>query len=88
MLIPIKLPKEHKDEIVQSVQAYFQEELSEPIGNLAAERLLDFMIKQLAPYLYNKGIADARVLVVQKAAEIEDELYSLEVPIAAGRKKE
>jgi uncharacterized protein (DUF2164 family) len=81
MIIPMKLPKEQKEEIIKNVQAYFNEERSETIGDMGAEQLIDFMIKELGPYLYNKGIADARTLINEKAAQIEDELYTLEQPL-------
>ncbi|WP_276357658.1 DUF2164 domain-containing protein [Cohnella caldifontis] len=80
MLIPIKLPKEEKEAIVRQVQVYFQEERSESIGELAAEQLIDFMMKQLGSYFYNKAISDMRSVVQEKFAQIDDELYALEIP--------
>lgn len=80
-MLSIKLPKEQKEEIVQSVQAYFEEERSESIGQLAAEQLIDFMIGELGPYIYNKAIEDARMMITGKMAQIDDELYALEKPL-------
>ncbi|MCU6713049.1 DUF2164 domain-containing protein [Paenibacillus sp. J5C_2022] len=80
MIIPIRLPKEDKMEIIKSVQAYFEEERSESIGDLGAEQLIDFFVKELGPYLYNKAIDDARILINERINQIEDELYSLEKP--------
>jgi uncharacterized protein (DUF2164 family) len=81
MFISIKLPKEEKDELIKNVQAYFEEERSERIGNLGAEQFIDFMMKELGPYIYNKAIADSRLLINEKMVQIEDELYTLEKPI-------
>jgi uncharacterized protein (DUF2164 family) len=81
MTIPIKLPKEQKAEIIRSVQAYFVDERSEEIGELAADQFIDFMIKELSPYIYNKAIGDARQLMNEKLSQIDDELYTLEKPI-------
>jgi uncharacterized protein (DUF2164 family) len=86
MIISIKLPKEEKAELIKTVQAYFEEERSETIGNLAAEQLIDLMIKELGPYVYNKALADVKVLVNEKFNQIDDELYALEKP-TQGRKK-
>ncbi len=80
-MLSIKLPKEQKEEIVQSVQAYFEEERSESIGQLAAEQLIDFMIGELGPYIYNNAIEDARMMITGKMAQIDDELYALEKPL-------
>lgn len=78
MIIPIKLPKEQKDHIIGNVRSYFENERSEEIGELAAGQLVDFMIKELAPYLYNKALEDARRVVAEKMNALEEELYSLE----------
>lgn len=81
MTISIKLPKEEKEEMIKNVQSYFEQERSETIGNLGSEQLIDFMIKELGPYIYNKAITDARALINEKIVQIEDELYTLEKPI-------
>ncbi|ERI09762.1 DUF2164 domain-containing protein [Aneurinibacillus aneurinilyticus] len=76
-----KLPREQKLQIASNVQQYFKTELSEEIGQLAAEHLIDFMLKELSPYIYNKAIQDARSIVEQQMVSIEEELYALEKPI-------
>ncbi|MGN7356215.1 DUF2164 domain-containing protein [Paenibacillus sp. SAF-054] len=80
-MLSIKLPKEQKEEIVRSVQTYFEEERSESIGQLAAEQLIDLMIGELGPYIYNKAIEDTRMMITGKMAQIDDELYALEKPL-------
>jgi|HigsolmetaAR203D_1030402.scaffolds.fasta_scaffold00010_181 uncharacterized protein (DUF2164 family) len=80
-MVPLKLPKDQKDEIIKKVQAFFEEERSETIGILAADQLVDFMLKELGPYVYNKAIADVRVLTAEKAAQFEEELYAMEMPV-------
>ncbi|MWV43317.1 DUF2164 family protein [Paenibacillus sp. HJL G12] len=85
-MMSIKLPKEQKAEIAQSVQAYFEEERSESIGQLGAEQLIDFMITELGPYIYNQAIEDSRALINEKMAQIDDEFYTLEKPIQNRRR--
>lgn len=77
-MLTMKIPREQKAVIIKNVQVYFEEERSENIGELGADLLVDFMMKELAPYIYNQAIEDARRLVVEKMSQIEDELYSLE----------
>ena len=69
-----KLEKELKDQIIIHIQNYFLEERDEEIGNLSATLLMDFMIGQVGPAIYNQAIKDAHALVSKK---IED-LYGLE----------
>ncbi|EFM12693.1 Protein of unknown function DUF2164 [Paenibacillus curdlanolyticus YK9] len=79
-MIVIKLPKEEKAEVIKQVQAFFEEERSESIGEIAAELLVDRMIQELGPYIYNRAIADTRAMVSDKFNQIDDELYALEKP--------
>lgn len=84
-MLNIKLPREEKEEIIRSVQAYFEEERSESIGSISAEALIDYMLKELGPYMYNHAIADARKAMQDRAAQLEDDLYALEKPIRSIR---
>lgn len=82
----VKMSREQKAAIAEKVQAYFEEERSESIGQLAAEQLIDFMIGELGPRLYNQAIADARAMIAEKMAQIDDELYTLEKPVFQRRR--
>lgn len=61
--------------LVKQLQAYFLQERDEELGDLAASLLLDFVLKQVGPHLYNKGVRDAAVVLQDKL----DDLYSLEI---------
>jgi len=80
-MMKVKLPKEDKSRIINNVQAYFELERSETIGDLAAEQLIDFMLNELGPYLYNQAITDARAVLHEKINQLDDELYILEKPL-------
>lgn len=77
---PLKLPREEKLQLVYRVQRYFETERGETVGELGAEQLVDFMIGELSPYLYNAAIADARVVFQETMNQLDDELYALEKP--------
>jgi uncharacterized protein (DUF2164 family) len=80
-MIQLKVPREAKEEIIRSIQQYFNEDRDELIGHLAAENLLDFMTKKIGPFIYNQALMDARKMVNEKMLSMEDELYALEKPI-------
>jgi len=84
-MLMLKLPKEQKDQLISSIQQYFELERSETLGSIAAEQLLDFMIKEIGPHVYNHAIKDARKTVLERMQTMEDELYALEKPTAAKR---
>lgn len=76
----IKLPREQKQQIIDTVQHYFATERDESLGSVAAEGIVDFFIEALGPHLYNQGVNDARRVVAERVAAVEDELYALERP--------
>ncbi|NLY74724.1 MAG: DUF2164 domain-containing protein [Firmicutes bacterium] len=76
-----KIPREQKTQIISLIQQYFREERDEEIGNLAAELLLDFIIKQIGPYLYNQAIDDVQTVITQKTALLESDVDALKIPL-------
>lgn len=76
-----KIPREQKTQIISLIQQYFREERDEEIGNLAAELLLDFIIKQIGPYLYNQAIDDVQAVITQKMALLESDVDALKIPL-------
>ena len=84
-MIVMKLPKDQKDQLAARIQQYFELERSETIGSIAAEQLLDFMIQEIGPHVYNHAIQDARKAVLEKMQTLEDELYALEKRVVTKR---
>ena len=80
-MIFMKLPNEKKEALVEHIQHFFEEEGLEEIGRFQAERLIEEMIKELGPHIYNQAIRDARKLVADKLTNLEEDLYVLEKPI-------
>jgi uncharacterized protein (DUF2164 family) len=76
-----KLPRDEKLQLAGRLQEYFKGQDWEEIGNLEAESLLDHMLKEIFPYIYNKAVQDARQLVTERMQGIEEEFYTLEKPI-------
>ncbi|MBN6187792.1 DUF2164 domain-containing protein [Aneurinibacillus sp. BA2021] len=72
-----KIPREQKDDIIGEIQLYFSEERGETIGNLEAEQLLDFIVNQAAPIIYNQALSDAGQVIQQQYASLEEEIYAL-----------
>jgi uncharacterized protein (DUF2164 family) len=81
----IRLPKEDKDQIIDKLKDYFDNERSEEIGDLAAENLLDFVLKEIGPYFYNQGVKDSKEMLEQKMISLEEDIQSLERPILNNR---
>ncbi len=71
----IELSKQVRDEAIASIQQYFERNLPEPIGELAAGLLLNYFVEEIGPAIYNQAIADAQVRMQQRVMDLEGELY-------------
>jgi uncharacterized protein (DUF2164 family) len=79
-MLTMKLPRDQKERIIDSLKAFYWKERGEEIGSVAAEQLLDHVIADIGPVIYNQAITAARKVVAERMASIEDELYALEAP--------
>jgi uncharacterized protein (DUF2164 family) len=71
-----ELSKQARTAAITSIQRYFQENMSEPIGDLPAGLLLNFFIEEVGPAIYNQAIADAQARMQQRVADLSGELYA------------
>jgi uncharacterized protein (DUF2164 family) len=72
----IELSKQTRADAIASLQRYFEENLPEPIGNLPADLLLNFFLEEIGPAIYNKAIRDAQAQMLQRATDLDGELYA------------
>lgn len=77
----LKMPREQKMKIIGLIQQYFRDERDEEIGALAAELLLDFILKQVGPFIYNQAINEVQFMLNQKLAYLEEDVDALKMPI-------
>jgi uncharacterized protein (DUF2164 family) len=48
------------------------------VGVIAAQDIVDIVTENIGPEIYNKGIADAKKMIVNKLADIEIDISTLE----------
>lgn len=72
----IELPKQARADAIASIRRYFEENLAEPIGELAAGLLLNYIVEEIGPVIYNRAIGDAQARVQQRVADLSGELYA------------
>jgi uncharacterized protein (DUF2164 family) len=75
------MTKEQKTQLIHLVQEYFLKERNEEIGGLAAEFLIDFMITQISPLIYNQAVCDIHTVLLQKMVGVEEDVEALKVPV-------
>lgn len=76
--MPIELAPDVRDEAIASIRQYAEENLDEPLGNLAAGALLDFFLEELGPSVYNKALKDAQERLQARLAELDVDLHQPE----------
>ncbi len=67
----IELTKEDHTQAITSIQRYFEENMDEPIGNIAADGLLEFFLREIGPCIYNQAVADAQQRMQTQVAELD-----------------
>jgi len=76
--MPIKLAKDVEDRLLASLQRYCANNFDEEIGNLKAQLLLDFCVREIGPSIYNQAVQDAQKVMMEKVAELETNCYETE----------
>jgi uncharacterized protein (DUF2164 family) len=73
--MPVELPKEARPQAVASIERWFQEERGERIGNIAAAALLNFVLEEIGPTIYNRAVADVKERLGARIAELDIEVH-------------
>jgi uncharacterized protein (DUF2164 family) len=74
-MIALELNKQQRTQAISSLQRYFEENL-DPIGDLPAGLLLNFILEEIGPVIYNQAISDAQTRLTQRVADLSGELYA------------
>jgi uncharacterized protein (DUF2164 family) len=71
----IELSKEARKEAIASIERYFQENMEERIGNIAAGALLGFFLEEIGPAIYNRAVADAQERIQARVMDLDIEVH-------------
>jgi uncharacterized protein (DUF2164 family) len=71
----IEISKEARKEAVASIERYFEQNMEERIGNIAAGGLLSFFIEEIGPLIYNKAVADVQERLQARISELDIEVH-------------
>lgn len=66
----IELNKEVRAVLVENLKRYYWNERTEELSNLGAELLLDFIITDIGPYIYNKAVDDSYVYMNERIEDL------------------
>ena len=71
----IELPKEARKVAIASIERWFEEERGERVGNIAAGALLNFVLEEIAPSVYNRAVADVQERLQMRVGELDIEIH-------------
>jgi uncharacterized protein (DUF2164 family) len=70
----IDLPKDAREQAIASIQRYFDANMDERIGNIAAGALLGYFLEELGPLVYNQAVRDVQANLEQRVMELDMEV--------------
>ena len=76
----IELDKDVKTRTIEAIQKHFEDRRNEEIGNLEAQFLLDVLVAQAGPAIYNQAIRDAQARMQDKLVDLDGELFEPDPP--------
>jgi uncharacterized protein (DUF2164 family) len=68
--------KRVRADAVASIRRYFDENMTESIGELPAGLLLDFFLQEVGPLIYNRAIGEAQTQMQVRVADLTGELFA------------
>jgi uncharacterized protein (DUF2164 family) len=71
----IEISKDARNQAIASIERYFQENMEEKIGNIAAGALLGFFLEEIGPLVYNKAVAEVQERLQSRVSEIDLEIH-------------
>lgn len=71
----IEIPKEARAQAIASIQRYFDANMDERIGNIAAGSLLGFFLEEIAPVVYNQAVAEVQERLQARVAELDIDVH-------------
>ena len=74
----ITLAPDVTKQLLASIKRYAAENLDEEVGDLKAALLLEFVLEEIGPVVYNRAIADAQAYFQGRTADLDGVCYEPE----------
>jgi uncharacterized protein (DUF2164 family) len=74
----ITISADAKKRAIASLKRYASEHFDQEIGDLKADLLLDYILREVGPTIYNQAIADAKDFFQERTADLDAVCYRKE----------
>ena len=71
----IDISKDARTQAITSIQRYFEANMEEKIGNIAAGALLGFFLEEIAPLVYNQAVSDVQERLMARISELDIDIH-------------
>jgi uncharacterized protein (DUF2164 family) len=71
----IEFDKDTRAQALGSIERWCKENLDQPVGNLQAAALLNFVLAEIGPSIYNRAISDAQARLLVRVGELDLECH-------------
>ena len=85
--LAVTLPDASRTQAIASLRQYVAENMDEEIGDLKAAMLLDYILAEHGPAIYNQAIADARAYFEERVSDLGGIFHRAEYPYWGKRKR-
>lgn len=83
----IELKTEIRQQACDSLQRYCADQFDEAIGNLKAQHLLDFILQEIGPSIYNRAVQDVQAHFLTRVQELDFDIHEEEFSYWSQQKK-
>ncbi len=83
----ITLDEPLRKQAVASLRSYSAENFDEELSDLKATLLLDHVLADIGPAIYNQALADAKAYIEERAADLDASLQKAEFTVSGRRKR-
>jgi uncharacterized protein (DUF2164 family) len=78
--MPVTLLPEARTQALASLRRFCADELETDLSDIQLRALLDFVLKEIGPSVYNGAVADAQAFLRDRLADLEATCYEPEFP--------
>lgn len=84
----ITISKEAREQAIASIERYFEQNMDDRIGNLAAGALLGFFVEEIGPLIYNQAVSDVQERLLARVQEVDIEVHEDEFQYWSKRERD
>ena len=83
----ITLPKDTLQKLKPSLKRFFEDELDVEMGDMKVQLVIDYLLKEVGPLVYNVAIKDAEKFIAERMLDLEGSCYEKEFTYWAEKSK-